>query len=71
MTNQVITADTLLEQMFDAYPQTSKVFVSHGLHCVGCPISHHHRVVDCVTENDLDLERFLAELRQAVSGEQG
>lgn len=66
MANQRITADTILERVIDDYPNTAKVFFNHNLHCVGCPISHHHRVVDCVTENDLDLESFLAELREAA-----
>ncbi len=66
MANQGITADTILERVIDHYPKTAKVFFKHRLHCVGCPISRYHRVVDCVTENDLDLERFLAELREAA-----
>jgi len=69
MTNATIDAVTVLEQVVDNYPQTSRVFMKYALHCVGCPISHHHRVVDCVTENDLDLESFLAELRQAAFGQ--
>lgn len=65
-----ITADMLVEEVVAEYPATVKVFLKHRLFCVGCPISHHHVVMDVVNENELDLEAFMAELEEAAEAGQ-
>ena len=32
-----ITKDTILGDMLDAAPQTAPIFLSIGMHCLGCP----------------------------------
>lgn len=64
---QMITQDTLIEDVINNYPHAIKIFMRHCLHCIGCPISHHHSVRDCARENNLDMEALLAELNNNVS----
>ena len=35
-----ITKDTIIGDILDVAPQTAPIFLSIGMHCLGCPSSH-------------------------------
>lgn len=39
-----ITKDTILGDILDAAPQTAPIFLSIGMHCLGCPASRGETV---------------------------
>jgi hybrid cluster-associated redox disulfide protein len=59
--------DLPLQVLFDTWPVTASVFLSHRMLCVGCPISPFHTVVDACLDYRLDEACFRAELRAALS----
>lgn len=59
--------DLPLRLVFDRWPETAPVFLSHRMFCFGCPIAPFHTVVDACAEYRLDEAVFRAELRAAVS----
>ena len=38
-----ITKDTIIGDILDVAPQTAPIFLSIGMHCLGCPSSRHRR----------------------------
>ena len=60
--------DLTLASMFEIWPETIAVFLSHRMLCFGCPIAPFHTVCDACLEYDLDEREFRAELRAAVAG---
>ncbi len=62
-----ITADSLVRQVVECYPQTILVFARHGLNCVGCYISPYHTIADSAREYALSLEPLLDDLNRAVA----
>jgi len=61
-----ITADCLVREIVERYPQTVAVFARHGMQCVGCYISSYHTVADSARQYTLALEPLLRDLNRAV-----
>ncbi|MGQ9599565.1 MAG: DUF1858 domain-containing protein [Anaerolineae bacterium] len=62
-----ITADSLVQQVVERYPQTIFIFARHGLNCVGCYISPYHTIADTAREYALSLGPLLDDLNRAVA----
>ena len=62
-----VTANCLVQQVVERYPQVIRVFARHGLQCVGCHISPFHTIADTAREYSLQLEALLADLNRAVA----
>jgi hybrid cluster-associated redox disulfide protein len=41
---QVITADMAIGDVLKKYPESLKVFLSHGLMCVGCAVARFENI---------------------------
>ena len=61
-----ITADSLVQQVVECYPQTIPTFNRLRMLCVGCFISPYHTIADCAREYSLSTESLLDELNQAL-----
>ncbi len=59
--------DLPLQMLFDRWPATARVFLSHGMLCFGCPIAPFHTIIDACVEYQLNEDSFRAELLAAVS----
>jgi hybrid cluster-associated redox disulfide protein len=62
-----ITADCLVQDIVERYPQAITIFVHHGLPCAGCYISPFHTLADSAREYALALEPLLSDLNQAIA----
>lgn len=56
-----------LNEVMKAWPQTVRIFLKHGMLCVGCPINPFHMITDACNEYHLDEEAFRRELMDAVA----
>jgi hybrid cluster-associated redox disulfide protein len=61
-----ITADTLLTDMIEQYPETIQVCLQQRLYCLGCVISPFHTVADSAREHGVELQALLGDLNQAL-----
>ncbi len=52
--------------LFDLWPATAAVFLSHRMLCIGCAITPFHTVIDACAEYRLNVTAFRAELRAAA-----
>ncbi|MCC2652544.1 MAG: hydrid cluster protein-associated redox disulfide domain protein [Microvirga sp.] len=63
-----IESTHLVDDVMRRWPTTIRVFMSHKMRCVGCPIACFHTVDDACREHKVDHAAFLADLRTAARG---
>ena len=69
-----ITKDTIIGDVLDIAPQTAPIFLSIGMHCLGCPSSRGETVEEACMVHGVDCEPFLAQLNhflEAYEAENG
>ena len=57
-----ITKDTIIGDILDIAPHTAPIFLSIGMHCLGCPSSRGETVEEACMVHGVDCEPFLAQL---------
>ena len=55
-----ITKDTVIGDILDIAPQVAPVFMSIGMHCLGCPSSRGETVEEACMVHGIDVEKLLA-----------
>ena len=60
-----ITKDTIIGDILDMAPQTAPIFLSIGMHCLGCPSSRGETVAEACAVHGVDEEKLL----EAVNAE--
>ena len=60
-----ITKDTIIGDILDMAPQTAPIFLSIGMHCLGCPSSPGETVAEACAVHGVDVEKLL----EAVNAE--
>jgi hybrid cluster-associated redox disulfide protein len=58
-----------VDDVMRRWPTTIRVFLNHGMHCVGCPVACFHTVDDACREHQVDHATFLADIRAAAAFE--
>ena len=53
-----ITKDTIIGDILDLAPQTAPIFLSIGMHCLGCPSSRGE--TEACMVHGIDVEKLLA-----------
>jgi hybrid cluster-associated redox disulfide protein len=61
-----IEATHLVDDVMRQWPATIRVFLSHRMRCVGCPIACFHTVDDACREHGTHRAEFLKDLRAAA-----
>ena len=51
-----ITKDTIIGDILDVAPQTAPIFLSIGMHCLGCPSSRGETVEEACAVHGIDVE---------------
>lgn len=62
-----VTAETIIRDALDRYPQTEAVFRKHNLRCHVCGGSGSDTIEDIALNHGVDLDAFLRELNDAAS----
>lgn len=65
----VITGNEPIGQVLKDHPQTLRVFLSHGLMCVGCAVARFENVRDGATAHGIDVEALIKDLNAVVQAE--
>ncbi len=63
----MITKDMTIGQVLQQYPQTAKVFMGLGMHCLGCPSATMESVEGAARTHGKDPEALVSELNEAIS----
>ncbi len=62
-----ITKDTIIGEILDIAPQTAPVFLSIGMHCLGCPASRGETVGQACAVHGVDVEALLAKVNEVIA----
>ena len=65
----IITGDEPIGQVLKDYPKTLRVFLSHGLMCVGCAVARFENVRDGATAHGIDVDALINDLNAVVEAE--
>lgn len=61
-----ITKDTIIGDILDIAPETAPVFLSIGMHCLGCPSSRGETVEQACMVHGVDVDSLLKEINELV-----
>lgn len=64
-----ITKDTIIGDILDIAPQTAPVFMSIGMHCLGCPASRGETVEQACMVHGVDVDALLAEINRLFAAQ--
>lgn len=59
-----INEDMIINDVIDMDPKVEKIFLSHGLNCLGCPGSQTENIREAAEGHDINLTQLLEELNQ-------
>ncbi len=62
-----LKASLTVAETLSHWPQAAQVFFRHRMACIGCAMSPFDTLADVAAAYNLDLNRFLGELRQIIS----
>mgnify|MGYP005798442705 CR=1 FL=1 len=62
-----ITKDTIIGDILDIAPQTAPIFLSIGMHCLGCPSSRGETVEEAGMVHGVDCEKLLEVINNAAN----
>ncbi len=62
-----ITKDTIIGDILDIAPQTAPIFMSIGMHCLGCPSSRGETVEEACQVHGVDVDALLRAVNEAAN----
>ena len=62
-----ITKDTIIGDILDVAPQTAPIFLSIGMHCLGCPASRNETVEQACLVHDQPVEELVEKLNAIIA----
>ena len=63
-----ITKDTIIGDILDIAPETAPVFLSIGMHCLGCPSSRGETVEQACMVHGVDVDSLLEQINSITAG---
>lgn len=61
-----IDPKTTVSDVLNRHPPTMRVFIDHGMTCIGCVIAPYHTIEEACAEYNLAVERFMREIALAL-----
>ena len=61
-----ITKDTIIGDILSIAPQTAPLFLSIGMHCLGCPASRGETVAEACMVHGVDPDQLLAKVNAMI-----
>ena len=65
-----IEKTTIIGDVLDIAPQTAPLFMSIGMHCLGCPSSRGETVEEACMVHGVDVDELLAKINASVGAAQ-
>ena len=62
-----ITKDTIIGDILDIAPDTAPIFLSIGMHCLGCPSSRGETVEQACMVHGVDVNELLDTINELVA----
>lgn len=65
-----ISKDTIIGDILNIAPQTAPLFMSIGMHCLGCPASRNETVAQACMVHGVDADALLAQVNAMIAAEE-
>lgn len=62
-----IEKDTIIGDILDLAPQTAPLFLSIGMHCLGCPSARGETVEQACMVHGIDPDAFLEQVNEFIA----
>jgi hybrid cluster-associated redox disulfide protein len=62
-----VTKDSIIGDVLDCYPQTAELFLSIGMHCLGCPASRGETISEACAVHGNDAEKLVSDINSLVA----
>ena len=62
----MITKDMIIGQVLREYPQTAEVFLSLGMHCLGCPSATMESVEGAARTHGKDSDELIEQFNKVI-----
>lgn len=63
----LITKEMNIQEVVNKYPQTTQVFLNHGLHCLGCFVASYESIEQGASAHGMDIDCLVSDLNAVVS----
>ena len=64
---QTITAEMTIGEVLKNYPESLKVFLTHGLMCVGCAVARFENIRQGATAHGINVDALIKDLNEAAT----
>ena len=61
-----ITENTLIADCININPESPRILMSCGMHCLGCAMAHGETIGEAVSVHGQDLQELLEKLNEGV-----
>ena len=62
-----ITKDMTIQEVVENNPETIRVFLKHGLHCVGCSVARFENIEQGAMAHGIDIDNLIKDLNDKVA----
>ena len=62
-----ITKDTIIGDILDVAPQTAPIFLSIGMHCLGCPASQAESLEEACMVHGIDCDALVGQITEYLA----
>ena len=62
-----ITKDMIFTEVIQKYPETTKIFLELGMHCIGCPMAVQETVEQGARAHGIDIEELVKKLNNSIN----
>ncbi len=59
-----VTADMTIAKILEICPDAKKIFMRHGMYCIGCAVGQTECLNDAAETHQIDLESLLRDLNK-------
>jgi hybrid cluster-associated redox disulfide protein len=64
---QTITAEMTIGEVLKNYPESLKVFLTHGLMCVGCAVARFENIRQGATAHGINVDALIKDLNEVAT----
>lgn len=61
-----ITKDMTIQSVVEKNPETIRVFLEHGLHCIGCSVARFENIEQGAIAHGIDVDTLIKDLNAKV-----
>jgi hybrid cluster-associated redox disulfide protein len=61
-----ITKDMSFSEVLQKHPETAVVFMSHGMHCIGCMMAQFETIEQGAVAHGIDVKKLVEDLNKAI-----